>query len=147
MERIVKFLGKHLFFPVIIRICQWSRCNQYLFYRIMWSLGYLFIAAESIEYRQPWGMALFIPAFLMCAYVAWVKWDVPSKGSVGLTFLFLVMAVANTVALLLSGRNPSEDMFSWFICFGEFARLIQTIPPTETKKKEATFTKKATNDA
>lgn len=147
MERIVKFLGKHLFFPVIIRICQWSRCNQYLFYRIMWTLAYLFIAAQNVERGSAWGMAFFIPAFLMCAYVAWVKWDVPSRGSVGMTFFFLCLSVITIVIDVLTGGDPRNGMFNHFLVFGEFARLIQTIPPTETKKKEATFTKKAANDA
>lgn len=147
MERIIKFLGKHMFFPVIIHVCQWTRCNQYLFYRVMFCLAYLFIAAQAVENGHMWVAAFFIPVFIAAVIITYYKWDVPSQGSVGLTFFFLVCAVIVTVLDLAVGHSLKDNLFSYFALFAEYARLLTTIPPAETKKKEATFSKKATNDA
>lgn len=157
MEWSVKFLGKHLFFPVIIRVCQLARINQYLFYRIMWVMAFIYFVTDSISNGYwIWSgvLALFFAFLLTLLLVKWDSWSPPNVFVVKLFVFFLIFGlVINTLAGILSEAPFWEfmelytnDTGMWCMTFAEFALLLDTIPPQEVKEKAKSM-KKATDAA
>lgn len=156
MDRIVKFLGKHLFFPVIIRACQFAKINQYLFYRMMYVLAYFWLTVDSFSRGHYIWSAVLGALFGFTIWGLLMKWDSWSMAVPWIVKMWLSVLgfglVIDTIMLFLSSGDwisklefMMKDTGILLMTFGEYAKLLDTIPPEETKEKAKAW--KKANDA
>lgn len=157
MDRIVKFLGKHLFFPVIIRACQFAKINQYLFYRMMYVLVYFWFTVDSFSKGYYIWSAVLGVIFGLTIWILLLRWDSWSLAAPWLIKFFLLLLgfglVIDMIMLFLSNGDwisklefMTKDTGILMTTFGEYAKMLDTIPPEETKEKAKAW-KKASDAA
>ena len=157
MDRIVKFLGKHLFFPVIILACQFAKINQYLFYRMMYVLAYFWLTVDSFSNGYYLWSAVLGVMFGLAIWGLLLKWDSWSMAvpwAVKFWILALGFGVITDAAMMVFSNGDwisklefmTKDTAILMMTFGEYAKLLDTIPPEETKEKAKAW-KKATDAA
>lgn len=128
MDKAVVFIGKWLFNPIIIKICQFARCNQYLFYRLMWGFCYVYWMLYPATKGNVLGTLIVAPFTLIVLLALWLKWDSPSEGHLWMIkFWYALLAVSFLIKF---------DPGFLLIIAGEYARLIDTIPPEQKKEKK-----------
>lgn len=135
-ERLDHWLGKTLFVPVIIRICQRAGMTQYRFHRY----GLFAAGLYGVGFSEGWlakGLFAFI-ALIFCLG-ATLLGDMPEKPSARFWRLLPVFMLVLLAALLVpTGKVPITTGF-WLLCaFAEYALTIKTIPPLEAKEPKKT---------
>lgn len=137
MQAVAKFdvwIGKNLFLPPIIKLCQLTRQSQFAVSRLFW-----FIAALDGFYRASTLLAsvLFGGLSLIMMVGASLRADSPTRSFIW----FRILAMAMLVLDLLRGAAIGEwaGVEFWVIVLiAEYASTIRTIPPLkETKSAKA----------
>jgi hypothetical protein len=129
VERFDAWLGRTMFVPLVVRVCQLTRQTQYAVSRLFW-----FIAALDGFYRAESALTsvLFGVISLMMAVSASLRADSPTR-----SFLwFRLMAVAFFLLDLLDSLATGEwaGIEFWvLVLIAEYASTIRTIPPRQTK--------------
>lgn len=124
-ERIDTWIGKTLFVPLIIRICQITGCPQHRFHHVCWFIAALvgFYCANSL-----WGKIFFGIFATICCLVAALA-IFPGSSSRWFRLMVAVFAIM---------QLPAPDWhlgYSLLILAAEYAATIRTIPPLESKKR------------
>lgn len=124
------WIGKTLFVPPIIKLCQLTRQSQFAVSRLFWFVAALdgLYRAETLFGSLLWGgMSL-----VMMLSAAW-RADHPTQ-----SFLFFrLLAVAMLVADLVRGAATGEwaGLEFWvFVLIAEYAAIIRNIPPRESRQ-------------
>lgn len=131
-----QWLGKTLFVPLIIKLCQLTRQTQFAVSRLFW-----FIAALDGFYRaETWfSSVLWGGMSLVMMITASQRADQPTA-----TFLFFRMLAVVFFALdLVKGTVTGEwaGLEFWvLVLVAEYAATIRTIPPLESNKVAAKAT-------
>lgn len=131
--KIDHWIGKTLFIPPIVRLCQLTRQSQFAVSRLFW-----FIAALDGLYRAEtlFGSILWGGISIVMMISAGWRADMPTRSSM----FFRLLAVALLVVELLRGATTGElaGVEFWvFVLVAEYAAIIRTIPPRETAEPAA----------
>lgn len=126
--KIDHWIGKTLFIPTIVKLCQLTRQSQFAVSRLFW-----FIAALDGLYRAEtlFGSILWGGISIVMMISAGWRADMPTRSSM----FFRLLAAALLVADLLEGAATNElagAEFWVFVLVAEYAAIIRTIPPRES---------------
>lgn len=127
------WIGKTLFVPPIIKLCQITRQTQFAVARLFWFIAALdgFYRADTLFMSVIWaGLSIY----MMVSAAG--RADNPTVSFV----FFRLLAIAMLVVDLLKGIQTGEWAgceFWVFVLIAEYAATIRTIPPTQTSKREA----------
>ena len=130
------WIGKTLFVPPIVKLCQLTRQSQFAVSRLFWFIAALdgFYRAETLFGSLLWGGI----SLLMMVSAAW-RADSPTQSFM----LFRLLAVVLLALDLLKGAATGEWAgfeFWIFVLVAEYAAIIRTIPPRQTAKQAARVT-------
>ena len=131
MNDIDAWIGKTLFLPPIIKLCQATGQTQFAVSRLFWFIAALdqLRIAESLASKIIAGL---FSLFMMVS--ASFRADMPAFSMMWFRMMavgFLVLDVAHGVT-----SNQWKGVEIWvLVLFAEYAATIRTIPPTEVKKK------------
>ena len=124
------WIGKTLFVPPIIKLCQLTRQSQSAVSRLFWFIAALdgFYRADTLIMSVIWGgLCIF-----MMITASW-RADSPT-----VSFMFFrLLAIAILMLELLKGVTVGEwagTEFWVFVLIAEYAATIRTIPPSESSK-------------
>lgn len=129
-EKIDHWIGKTLFVPPIIKLCQHTRQSQFAVSRLFWFIAALdgFYRAETLFGSFLWG-GLSVVMMVSAARRA----DTPT-----VSFMFFrLLAVLMFAIGIVRGAATSEwaGIEFWiFVLVAEYAAIIRTIPPRETSR-------------
>jgi hypothetical protein len=132
--RFERWLGKHLFFPPIIKACQLLDWTQYQFARNAYAFAALNFLALDKSFDWFWWLMTLVAVIILASATL----SPPEKPEQGSDFVRLIQygcIVSGFLGYLLVGAVfvPSLVM-GVIVLFAEYACLIRTIPPAETKK-------------
>lgn len=124
------WIGKTLFVPPIIKLCQLTRQSQFAISRLFWFIAALdgFYRADTLFMSVIWGG---LSVYMMVT--ASSRADSPTVSFV----FFRLLALAMFILDLLNGMTTGEWVgceFWVFVLIAEYAATIRTIPPTRTSK-------------
>lgn len=130
IERIDTWIGKTMFVPLIIRICQLFGCTQHRFHRVCWFIACLvaFYFTDSLPEKLCFGVA----ALWYCMRAATMGDDVPTKSWM---WFRLLMAALTPLDLMHLDRIACDVL----VLFAEYASTIRTIPPLETRERQGAY--------
>jgi uncharacterized membrane protein len=133
LAEIDHWIGKTLFVPPIIKLCQLTRQSQFAVAKLFWFIAALdgFYRAEILFMSIIWGG---LSIFMMLS--ATRRADSPT-----VSFMFFrLLAITLLMFNLLRGFTAAEwagSEFWVFVLFAEYAATIRTIPPKEKSKRAA----------
>jgi hypothetical protein len=124
------WIGKTLFVPPIIKLCQLTRQSQFAVSRLFWFIAALdgFYRAETLFGSILWGLL----SVLMMVSAAW-RADRPTPSFMA----FRLLAVFALAVDLIKGAGTGEWAgfeFWIFVLVAEYAAIIRNIPPRQTAK-------------
>lgn len=127
------WIGKTLFVPPIVKLCQLTRQTQYAVSRMFWFFAALdgFYHAETLFGSVLWGGL----SVIMMVSAAW-RPDVPTRSMM----FFRLLAMGALIVDLLMSANTGEwgGVEFWvFVLAAEYAATIRTIPPRRSKEVRA----------
>lgn len=125
------WIGKTLFVPPIIRLCQLTRQSQFAISRLFW-----FIAALDGFYRADTlvSAVIFGGLSIFMMLTASLRADMPTRSSLWFRMLALGFLVLDVMQGARTGNWLGAE-FWVFVLVAEYAATIRTIPPHEHKKK------------
>jgi len=129
LTQIDLWIGKTLFVPPIVKLCQVTRQSQFAVSRLFW-----FIAALDGFYRAQttFGSVLFGALSIFMMLTASLRADMPTSSSM----MFRLIALAFLFLDVLGGLISDEWLgaeFWIFVLIAEYAATIRTIPPLDAK--------------
>jgi hypothetical protein len=130
LERIDLWIGKTLFVPPIIKLCQLTRQSQFAVSRLFW-----FIAALDGFYRAEtllWSILWFAMSVVMMI-TATRRADSPTTSFMFFRLLAMVFLLLDLVKGAATGEWAGIE-FWIFVLIAEYAATIRTVPPRETKR-------------
>jgi len=128
--KIDHWIGKTLFVPPIIKLCQLTRQSQFAVARLFW-----FIAALDGLYRAEtvFGMVLWSGISLFMMVTAVWRADNPTASFMFFR-LFAVLMLGMDLVRGVGTDAWAGTEFWIFVLVAEYAATIRTIPPRETTK-------------
>jgi hypothetical protein len=132
LRRIDAWIGKTLFVPIIIRICQRFKMTQYAFHRYCW----FYACLHGLYFADDWiGKVIFgIGAPVMCLMSAMFA-DVAISETRWFRYFILLTAPWFVLPEALFGENYEKAVYTLVVLFAEYATTIKTIPPLEAKER------------
>lgn len=134
-----RWIGKTLFVPPIVRLCQCTGWSQFLVHNYLYLIGSYMLLMAALNKGESAGVTFFL------ALVLTVKIgrnpEYPGYESRFLRYFLIVMncvhAYAHATGKHVFGAGPDWDMscpvgMMWLTA--EYARTIKTIPPLESKR-------------
>ena len=124
------WLGRTLFVPPIIKLCQLTRQSQFAVYRLFW-----FIAALDGFYRSETLLSsvIFGVLSLVMMFTASLRADAPTRSSFWMRMIALVLLIVDILAGAITGAWAGVE-FWIFVLVAEYAATIRTIPPLTDKR-------------
>ena len=127
------WIGRTLFVPPIIKLCQLTRQSQFAVSRLFWFVAALdgLYRAETLFGSILWGAI----SLLMMFSAAW-RADNPTASSM----VFRLLAVGLLALDLLKGAATGDwagSEFWVFILVAEYAAIIRDVPPREKRQAAA----------
>ena len=136
LNRIDAWLGKTLFHPPIILLCQVTRQSQYAIYRAMWFLVACHATYFSMRDGSGWGWLLFVWFWTITTFIsASIYPDRPVQSWGGFRVIMWIFLVIGVMASSTLGYITSGTVRNIMILFAEYAATIKTIPPRKTREK------------
>jgi hypothetical protein len=127
------WIGKTLFVPPIIKLCQLTRQSQFAISRLFWFVAALdgFYRADTLFMSLIWG-GLSVFMLITAAQRA----DSPTASFVFFRLLAIVFLAMDLIKGVTAGEWAGTEF--WFlVLIAEYAATIRTIPPRETSKASA----------
>lgn len=127
------WIGKKLFVPPIIKLCQLTRQSQFAVSRLFW-----FIAALDGFYRAETllGSILFGGMSIVMMVTASLRADMPTGSLIWFRMLALALLALDLVQAAATGEWSGVE-FWILVLIAEYAATIRTIPPIENKRTAA----------
>lgn len=127
-----QWIGKTLFVPPIIKLCQLTRQSQYAVSRMFW-----FIAALDAFYRaETWFWSIVWGLFSVVMMVTAVqRADTPTQSSMFFRLLGCAVLLLEVVRGFATGAWAGIE-FWLIVLVAEYAATIRTIPPTRTEERK-----------
>lgn len=129
-HRIDLWIGKTLFVPPIIKLCQLTRQSQFAVARLFWFIAALdgFYRAETMAQSLIWGaMSIFMMV------TASLRADTPTRSFAFFRLLGVMFLLLDLLQGIVTDTWAGVE-FWLFVLIAEYAATIRVIPPTETKK-------------
>jgi hypothetical protein len=129
-DQIDQWIGKTLFVPPIIKLCQLTRQSQFAISRLFWFIAALdgFYRAETLFGSVLWGgMSVFM------MITASRRADHPTVSFMFFRMLALVFLVFDLAKGVTTGAWAGAE-FWIFVLVAEYAATIRTVPPREASK-------------
>jgi hypothetical protein len=128
LTEIDHWIGKTLFLPPIIKLCQLTRQSQFAVARLFWFIAALdaFYRAETLFSSVLWG-GMSIVMMVLAARQA----DTPTASFMFFRLLAVVMLILDIGQGAASGDWTGFG-FWLFVLVAEYAATIRTIPPRRT---------------
>jgi hypothetical protein len=130
LTEIDHWIGKTLFVPPIIKLCQLTRQSQFAVSRLFWFIAALdgFYRAETLFWSFVWG-GLSIYMMITASRRA----DSPATSLMSIRLLGVAFLLVDLVRGLATGQWAGAEF--WVIVLAaEYAATIRTIPPAEAPK-------------
>jgi hypothetical protein len=127
------WIGKTLFVPPIIQLCQLTRQSQFAVSRLFWFIAALdgFYRADTLFSSVIWGV-LSIVMMITASRLA----DTPTTSFMFFRLLALVLLTLDLLNGALAGEWAGAEF--WFLVLvAEYAATIRTLPPREASKSSA----------
>lgn len=124
------WIGRTLFVPPIIKLCQLTRQSQYAVSRLLWLIAALdgFYRAETLI-----ASVIFAGLSLLMMFTASLRADLPARSFMWFRMVALVFLVIDLLAAAATDEWAGVE-FWVFVLAAEYAATIETIPPRETKQ-------------
>jgi|TARA_R110002124_G_scaffold152568_1_gene319458 hypothetical protein len=124
------WIGKTLFVPPIVKLCQLTRQSQFAVSRLFWFIAALdgFYRAETLFGSFLWG-GLSIVMMVSAARRA----DSPTASFMFFRLLAVLMLAIDFIRGAATGEWAGIE-FWIFVLVAEYAAIIRTIPPKEASK-------------
>ena len=127
------WLGKTLFIPPIIKICQMTRQSQFAVSRTIW----FFVALDQLRIASSLLNQIIAGAFaIVMMLTASLRADMPSMSMLWFRVLGWIFAILDLLAGLLGNQWRGVEIWP-LVLFAEYAATIRTIPPSEADKKRS----------
>lgn len=125
------WIGKTLFVPPIIKLCQLTRQSQFAVSRLFWFIAALdgFYRAETLFGSFLWGGL----SVIMMVSAGW-RADAPTKSFMFFRLLAVSMLIVDFIRGAATGEWAGIE-FWIFVLVAEYAAIIRTIPPKEAPKE------------
>jgi len=134
LQRIDAWLGKTLFHPLIILLCQVTRQTQYAVSRGLWFLA-LCQAAYVVD---GWAERILVGLLLTMALISATMFaDRPNRSFGWFRFLIWSMLIRVLARILTGGAAEYDLIYFVTILFAEYAATISTIPPGRKRQHRA----------
>lgn len=132
-SRFDQWIGKTLFVPPIIKLCQLTRQSQYAVSRLFWFIAALdgFYRAETLFSSILWG-----GVSVLMMITASQRADSPTASFMVFRLLAVAFLALDLVGGVVSGEWAGSE-FWILVLIAEYAATIRTLPPTETRKSPA----------
>lgn len=130
--RIDLWIGKTLFVPPIIKLCQLTRQSQFAVARLFWFVAAMdgFYRAETLVQSLIWGaMSIFMMV------TASLRADTPTRSFAFFRLMGVAFLLLDLVQGVVTGTWAGVE-FWLLVLIAEYAATIRVIPPTETKRSE-----------
>jgi hypothetical protein len=133
LAKLDHWIGKNLFVPPIVKLCQLTRQSQYAVSRLFW-----FVAALDGFYRADslFSSVLFGVLSLVMMVTASLRADMPTQSSMWFRLFALAFLILDLVTGAATGKWAGTE-FWLFVLIAEYAATIRTLPPRETEKAAA----------
>ncbi|MBW8910821.1 MAG: hypothetical protein JF564_02760 [Sphingomonas sp.] len=134
MTAIDVWVGKTLFVPPIVKLCQITRQSQYAVSRLLWfvtALDQLRIATSLTSQI----IAGLFSLFMM--FTASFRADMPAISLMWFRIMALLLLVLDVFSGVVSGAWKGVEIWV-LVLFAEYAATIRTIPPKEQGKTTRT---------
>ena len=127
------WIGRTLFVPPIIKLCQLTRQSQYAIARLLWFIAALdaFYRADSIVSSILWG-GISLIMMLSAARRA----DHPVQSFVFFRMLAVALLLLDLLTGVATGRWGSWE-FWLLVLVAEYAATIRTLPPRRSTRSTA----------
>lgn len=132
LAEIDAWIGKTLFIPPVIKLCQLTRQNQFAVSRMFWfaaALDGLYHADTTLGYVI-WG-GLSIVMMITAARRA----DSPTASFMFFRLLAMLLLILDLVTGAATGRWAGLE-FWLFVLIAEYAATIRTLPPIKKTRRE-----------
>jgi len=133
LTEIDHWIGKTLFVPPIIKLCQLTRQSQFAVARLFWFIAALdgFYRAETLFMSVIWGgLSLFM------MITASRRADSPTVSFMFFRLLAIAMLILDLLGGITAGTWAGSE-FWVFVLIAEYAATIRTIPPKAKSKTTA----------
>jgi hypothetical protein len=136
-------IGKHVFHPPVILLCQYTNQSQYAIYRSGWFLWAMW-NLYTLPSGTPWFLTtfLFVAAFIFMAALA-VRPDKPLTSNIFIRVAWVILLLDEVVGLVAMDNTWQHLVGPTIVVFSEYAATIKTIPP-RPKKQAKTSARKQT---
>jgi surface polysaccharide O-acyltransferase-like enzyme len=133
LEKLDHWIGKNLFVPPIVKLCQLTRQSQYAVSRLFW-----FVAALDGFYRAEtlFSSVLFGVLSLVMMVTASLRADMPTRSSMWFRMFALAFLILDLITGAATGKWAGTE-FWLFVLIAEYAATIRTLPPRESEKAAA----------
>ena len=134
--KIDHWIGKTLFVPPIVKLCQLTKQSQFAVSRLFWFIAALdgFYRAETLFGSFLWGGI----SVVMLVSAGW-RADAPTSSFMFFRLLALAILVSDMVRGAVTGEWAGFE-FWIFVLVAEYAAIIRNIPPRQTVKSAARVT-------
>jgi len=123
------WLGRTLFVPPIIKICQVTRQSQYAVSRLLWFIT----ALDQLRIATTLATQIIAGLFsLFMIYTASLRADMPAFSMRWFRMLALGLLLLDVVSSLGSGEWRGVEIWV-IVLFAEYAATIDRIPPDDRK--------------
>ena len=131
LTEIDHWIGKTLFCPPIIRLCQLTRQSQFAVARLFW-----FIAALDGLYRSDTLFSSMLWGFMsLCLMLtASLRADKPTASSIFFRMLGVFLLLADLAKSATTGKWAGAE-FWLLVLVAEYAGTIRTLPPREPSNR------------
>ncbi len=124
------WVGKTLFVPPIIKLCQITRQSQYAVSRLFWFIT----ALDQLRIATTLTSQIIAGLFsLFMMVTASLRADMPAMSMRWFRMIALAFLLLDILSGVMSGRWRGVEIWI-FVLIAEYAATITTIPPQESKK-------------
>ncbi len=132
LQRIDAWLGKTLFHPPIILLCQITRQTQYAVSRGLWFLA----LCQAAYVVNGWVERILVCLLLTVALISATMFaDRPNRSFGWFRFLIWSMLIRDLASMLAGGAAGYNLIYFVTILFAEYAATISTIPPRRKREQ------------
>lgn len=131
------WLGKTLFHPPIILICQLTRQTQYAVHRALWFFSAC--VATATMSRESWVTVAMMWTWTLFNLLnaSWQP-DRPTKSFGLFRFVIWAFLLPDVVAVAVGHHPASRSVaINLLVLFAEYAATIKTIPPRNKRETQA----------
>ncbi len=129
--KVDEWVGKTLFIPPIIKLCQVTRQSQFAVSRLFWFIAALdcFYRAETLFSSILWG-----GMSVLMIITATKRADNPTASFMFFRMLAVLLLIIDVVKAASTGEWAGVEFWP-LVLVAEYAATIGTVPPSEISKK------------